>query len=126
MTTLTLEKPLDNELEKQTIEDMNQGSQEPASKADLRNLTVRLESKFDRIESKFERIESKFERIESKFERIESKFDRLDSRMIENEASLKMYINDRTDRLTTIFISFGAAQLVAIAGMFLAIFLRFS
>ena len=98
MTTLTLEKPLDNELEKQTIEDMSQGSQEPASKADLRNLTVRIESKFDRI----------------------------DSRMIENEASLKMYINDKTDRLTTIFISFGAAQLVAIAGMFLAIFLRFS
>ena len=105
MTTLTLEKPLDNELEKQTIEDMNQGSQEPASKADLRNLTVRLESKFDRIESKF---------------------DRIDSRMIENEASLKMYINDKTDRLTTIFISFGAAQLAAIAAMFLAIFLRFS
>ncbi|MFM8815719.1 MAG: hypothetical protein ACKOE0_06895 [Actinomycetes bacterium] len=98
MTTLTLEKPLDNELEKQTIEDMNQGSQEPASKADLRNLTVRLESKFDR----------------------------LDSQMIKNEASLKMYINDKTDRLTTIFISFGAAQLAAIAGMFLAIFLRFS
>ena len=98
MTTLTLEKPLDNELEKQTIEDMNQGSQEPASKADVRNLTVRLESKFDR----------------------------LDSRMIENEASLKMYINDKTDRLTTIFIGFGAAQLAAIAGMFLAIFLRFS
>jgi hypothetical protein len=98
MTTLTWEKPLDNELEKQTIEDMNQGSQEPASKADLRNLTVRLESKFDR----------------------------LDSRMIENEASLKMCINDKTDRLTTIFISFGAAQLAAIAAMFLAIFLRFS
>ena len=105
MTTLTLEKPLDNELEKQTIEDMNQGSQEPASKADLRNLTVRLESKF---------------------ERIESKFDRLDSQMIKNEASVKMYINDKTDRLTTIFISFGAAQLAAIAAMFLAIFLRFS
>lgn len=105
MTTLTLEKPLDNELEKQTIEDMNQGSQEPATKADLRNLAVRIESKFERIDSKFERIES---------------------RMIENEASLKMYINDKTDRLTTIFISFGAAQLVAIAGMFLAIFLRFS
>jgi hypothetical protein len=98
MTTLTLETILDSELEKQTIEDMNQGSQEPASKADLRNLTVRLESKFDR----------------------------LDSRMIENEASLKMYINDKTDRLTTIFISFGAAQLAAIAAMFLAIFLRFS
>jgi hypothetical protein len=98
MTTLTLEKPLDNELEKQTTEDMNQGSQEPASKADLRNLAVRLESKFDRI----------------------------DSRMIENEASLKMYINDKTDRLTTIFIGFGATQLAAIAGMFLAIFLRFS
>jgi hypothetical protein len=83
---------------KATSEDMNQGSQEPASKADLGNLTVR----------------------------IESKFDRLDSRMIENEASLKMYINDKTDRLTTIFISFGAAQLAAIAVMFLAIFLRFS
>ena len=105
MTTLTLEKPLDNELEKQTIEDMNQGSQEPASKADLRNLTVRLESKF---------------------ERIESKFDRLDSRMIENEASLKMYINDKTARFTTIFISFGVAQLAAIAGIFIAIILRLS
>ena len=98
MTTLALEKPLDNELEKQTIEDMNQGSQEPASKADLRNLTVRLESKFDR----------------------------LDSRMIENEASLKMYINDKTARFTTIFISFGVAQLAAIAGIFIAIILRFS
>ena len=98
MTTRTLETILDNDLEKQTIEDMNQGSQDPASKADLRNLTVRLESKFER----------------------------LDSRMIENEASLKMYINDKTDRLTTIFISFGAAQLAAIVGMFLAIFLRFS
>ena len=98
MTTRTLETILDNDLEKQPIEDINQGSQEPASKADLRNLTVRLESKFER----------------------------LDSRMIENEASLKMYINDKTDRLTTIFISFGAAQLAAIVGMFLAIFLRFS
>ena len=98
MTTLTLEKPLDNELEKQTIGDMNQGSQEPASKADLRNLTVRLESKFDR----------------------------LDSRMIENEASLKMYINDKTARFTTIFISFGVAQLAAIAGIFIAIILRLS
>ena len=98
MTTLTLEKPLDNELEKQTIEDMNQESQEPASKADLRNLTVRLESKFDR----------------------------LDSRMIENQASLKMYINDKTARFTTIFISFGVAQLAAIAGIFIAIILRFS
>ena len=98
MTTLTLEKPLDNELEKQTIEDMNQGSQEPTSKADLRNLTVRLESKFDR----------------------------LDSRMIENEASLKMYINDKTERFTTIFISFGVAQLAAIAGIFIAIILRLS
>ena len=98
MTTRTLETILDNDLEKQTIEDMNQGSQEPASKADLRNLTVRLESKFER----------------------------LDSRMIENEASLKMYINDKTDSLTTIFISFGAAQLAAIVGLFLAIFLRFS
>ena len=98
MTTRTLETILDNDLQKQTIEDINQGSQEPASKADLRNLTVRLESKFER----------------------------LDSRMIENEASLKMYINDKTDRLTTIFISFGAAQLAAIVGLFLAIFLRFS
>ena len=98
MTTLTLEKPLDNELEKQTIEDMNQGSQEPASKADLRNLAVRLESKFDR----------------------------LDSQMIKSEASLKLYINDKTDRLTTIFISFAAAQLAAIAGIFIAIILRFS
>ena len=98
MTTLALEKPLDNELEKQTIEDMNQGSQEPASKADLRNLTVRLESKFDR----------------------------LDSQMIKSEASLKLYINDKTDRLTTIFISFAAAQLAAIAGIFIAIILRFS
>jgi len=98
MTTLTLEKTLDNELEKQTIEDMNQGSQEPASRADLRNLTVRLESKFDR----------------------------LDSRMIENEASLKLYINDKTARFTTIFISFGVAQLAAIAGIFIAIIIRFS
>jgi flagellar hook-basal body complex protein FliE len=98
MTTLTLEKTLDNELEKQTVEDMNQGSQEPASKADLRNLSVRLESKFDR----------------------------LDSQMIKSEASLKLYINDKTDRLTTIFISFASAQLAAIAAMFLAIFLRFS
>jgi hypothetical protein len=98
MTTLTLEKTLDNELEKQTIEDMNQGSQEPASRADLRNLTVPLESKFDR----------------------------LDSRMIENEASLKLYINDKTARFTTIFISFGVAQLAAIAGIFIAIIIRFS
>ncbi len=98
MTTLTLETILDSELEKQTVEDMNLGSQEPSSKADLRNLTVQLESKFDR----------------------------LDSQMIKNEASLKLYINDKTDRLTTIFISFAAAQLAAIAGMFLAIFLRLS
>ena len=98
MTTLTLEKTLDNELEKQTIEDMNQGSQEPALKADLRNLTVRLESKFDR----------------------------LDSQMIKIEAASKVFITEKTDRLATIFISFGAAQLAAIAGMFVAIFLRFS
>ena len=67
MTTLTLEKPLDNELEKQTIEDMNQGSQEPASKADLRNLTVRLESKFAHIDSRFVKIDARFDRVDAQF-----------------------------------------------------------
>ncbi len=91
MTTRTLEKILDNDLEKQTIEDMNQGSQEPASKADLRNLTVRLESKFALI----------------------------DSRITDTGASLKLLIAEKTNRFTMIIVGFGVTQLAAIAGLFL-------
>jgi hypothetical protein len=91
MTTLTLETILDNELEKQTIEDMNQGSQEPASKADLRNLTVRLESKFVHI----------------------------DSRITDTAASFKLLIAEKTNHFTMIIVGFGVTQLAAIAGLFL-------
>ena len=91
MTSLALEKPLDNELEKQTIEDMNQGSQEPASKADLRNLTVRIESKFAHI----------------------------DSRITDTAATFKLLIADKTNQFTMIIVGFGVTQLLAIAGLFL-------
>jgi|GEM_PF-3997864 hypothetical protein len=61
------------------------------SKADLRNLTVRLESKFALI----------------------------DSRITDTGTSLKLLIAEKTNRFTMIIVGFGVTQLAAIAGLFL-------
>ena len=55
MTTLTLETILDSELNNQ-----------PATKADLRNLGMHFESKFAMVDARFEQIDARFTELDTR------------------------------------------------------------
>jgi len=54
---------------------------ELATKADLRELEVRMNARFEAIDSKFEAIDARFEAINTKFDVVNSKFETLEHKM---------------------------------------------
>ncbi len=70
MTTLTLETILDSELNNQ-----------PATKADLRNLGMHFESKFAMVDARFEQIDARFTEVDACFDRVDMRLVDLDTKI---------------------------------------------
>lgn len=66
MPTLTLENILDSELNNQ-----------PATKADLRNLGMHFESKFAMVDARFEQIDARFKRVDMRLADLDTKITNL-------------------------------------------------
>lgn len=81
MTTLTLETVLDSELNNQ-----------PATKADLRNLGMHFESKFAMVDARFEQIDARFKRVDMRLVDLNTKISNLGTqiRLDLDEFQLKM------------------------------------
>ena len=77
MTTLTLEKILDSEFNNQ-----------PATKADLRNLGMHFESKFAMVDARFEQIDARFTEIDARFTEVDACFDRVDMRLLDLDTKI--------------------------------------
>jgi len=67
-------------------------SAELATKADLRELEVRMNARFEAIDSRFEAIDARFESINTKFDAINSKFEGLNSKFeaLEHKMTIKL------------------------------------
>jgi hypothetical protein len=88
---------MDNEFLDQVEEDLNDNSNEPATKGDVRNLALRVELRFTKLESSIDQRFTKLESsIDQRFTKLESSIDQrfmaIDNRFTTFDASIKDYI----------------------------------
>ena len=77
---------MDNEFLDQVEEDLNDNSNEPATRGDVRNLALRVDLRFTKLESS---IDQRFTKLESS---IDQRFMAIDNRFTTFDASIKDYV----------------------------------
>jgi hypothetical protein len=80
---------MDNEFQHQVDEDLNDNSNEPATKGDVRNLALRVELRFTKLESS---IDQRFTKLESS---IDQRFTKLESSIDQRFTKLESSISER-------------------------------
>ena len=88
---------MDNEFLDQVEEDLNDNSNEPATRGDVRNLALRVELRFTKLESSIDQRFTKLESsIDQRFTKRESSIDQrfmaIDNRFTTFDASIKDYV----------------------------------
>jgi hypothetical protein len=90
MNPIAIGTLMDNEFQRQVDEDLNDNSNEPATKGDVRNLALRVELRFTKLESS---IDQRFTKLESS---IDQRFTKLESSISErfstHDSSIKEYV----------------------------------
>jgi uncharacterized protein YdcH (DUF465 family) len=114
MTTLTLETILDSELNNQ-----------PATKADLRNLGMHFESQFAMVDARFEQIDARFTEVYARFTELDTKITNLGTEIRQDLAAFKLEIRQTNIESvrTNIYIMIGFA-LTAIGAIIAAPFFQ--
>jgi hypothetical protein len=114
MTTLTLETILDSEFNNQ-----------PATKADLRNLGMHFESKFAMVDARFEQIDARFTEVDARFTELDTKITNLGTEIRQDLAAFKLEIRQTNIESvrTNIYIMIGFA-LTAIGAIIAAPFFQ--
>lgn len=114
MTTLTLETILDSEFNNQ-----------PATKADLRNMGMHFESKFGMVDACFAQVDARFAQIDARFTELETKITNLGTDIRQDLAAFKLEIRQtNTESVrTNIYIMIGFA-VAAIGAMITAPFFQ--
>jgi hypothetical protein len=51
-----------------------------ATKADIADLSARLDRRFEQVDSRFEQVDSRFDRNDSRFDQIDHRFEQMDRR----------------------------------------------
>ena len=114
MTTLTLETILDSEFNNQ-----------PATKADLRNLGMHFESKFGMVDACFAQVDARFAQVDARLTELDTKITNLGTEIRQDLAAFKLEIRQTNIESvrTNIYIMIGFA-VAAIAAMITAPFLK--
>jgi hypothetical protein len=100
MTTLTLETILDSELNNQ-----------PATKADLRNLGMHFESKFGMVDACFAQVDARFAQVDARLTELDTKITNLGTEIRQDLAAFKLEIRQTNIESvrTNIYIMIGFA-----------------
>jgi len=114
MTTLTLETILDSEFNNQ-----------PATKADLRNLGIHFESKFGMVDACFAQVDARFAQINARFTELDTRITNLGTDIRQDLAAFKLEIRQTNIESvrTNIYIMIGFA-LTAIGAIIAAPFFQ--
>ena len=81
MTTLTLETILDSEFNNQ-----------PATKADLRNMAMHFEGQFAMVDARFAQVDARFAQIDVRFTELDTKITNLGTDIRQDLAAFKIEI----------------------------------
>ena len=110
MTILTLENILDSEFNNQ-----------PATKADLRNMGMHFESQFAMVDARFEQIDARFKRVDMRLVDLDTKISNLGTqiRLDLDEFQLKMEksINRNLRQSTIVLIGFAITAIGILAAV---------
>ena len=100
MTILTLETILDSELNNQ-----------PATKADLRNLGMHFESKFGMVDACFAQVDARFAQVDARLTELDTKITNLGTEIRQDLAAFKLEIRQTNIESvrTNIYIMIGFA-----------------
>ena len=100
MTTLTLETILDSEINNQ-----------PATKADLRNLGMHFESQFAMVDACFAQVDARFAQVDARFTELDTKITNLGTDIRQDLAAFKLEIRQTNIESvrTNIYIMIGFA-----------------
>ena len=114
MTTLTLETILDSEFNNQ-----------PATKADLRNLGMHFESKFGMVDACFAQVDARFAQVDARLTELDTKITNLGTEIRQDLAAFKLEIRQTNIESvrTNIYIMIGFA-VAAIGAMITAPFFQ--
>ncbi len=114
MTTLTLETILDSEINNQ-----------PATKADLRNLGMHFESQFAMVDARFAQVDARFAQVDARLTELDTKITNLGTEIRQDLAAFKLEIRQTNIESvrTNIYIMIGFA-LTAIGAIIAAPFFQ--
>ena len=69
-----------NEIERQLINDLQDQWKEPATRGDLRNMSVRMDSRFGKIDGRFDKMDARFDKMDARFDKMDARLDKFEGR----------------------------------------------
>ena len=113
-----------NEIERQLINDLQEQWKEPASRGDLRNHAVRMDSRFGKIDVRFDKMDARFEGIDARFDKVDAHFDKVDAKFDALNARFDTFKAEIITLINTSGLRYIGAMITTNIAMF-AIFERF-
>ena len=120
-----------NEIEQQLINDIQDQWKEPATKGDLRNHAVRMDSRFGKIDVRFDKMDARFDKMDARFDKMDARLDqmdgrfdilenKIDSRFTKQDSDLKEYVNKMGWKFAGLTISTTLVSMIGILSVFAA------
>ena len=103
-----------NEIERQLINDLQDQWKDPATKGDLRNHAVRMDSRFGKIDVRFDKMDARLDKIDGRFDILENK---IESRFTKQDSDLKEYVNKMGWKFAGLTISTTLVSMIGILGV---------
>jgi flagellar capping protein FliD len=69
-----------NEIEQHLINDLQDQWKEPATKGDLRNHAIRMDSRFGKIDLRFDKMDTRFDKMDARLDKMDARLDKMDAR----------------------------------------------
>ena len=120
-----------NEIERQLINDLQDQWKDPATKGDLRNHAVRMDSRFGKIDVRFDKMDARFDKMDARFDKMDARLDKIDgrfdvlenkidSRFTKQDSDLKEYVNKMGWKFAGLTISTTLMSMIGILSVFAA------
>ncbi|MEY4873729.1 MAG: hypothetical protein RJB41_431 [Actinomycetota bacterium] len=124
-----------NEIERQLINDLQDQWKEPATKGDLRNHAVRMDSRFGKIDVRFDKMDARFDKMDARLDKMDGRFDvlenkidgrfhilenKIDSRFTKQDSDLKEYVNKMGWKFAGLTISTTLVSMIGILSVLAA------
>ena len=120
-----------NEIERQLINDLQDQWKDPATKGDLRNHAVRMDSRFGKIDVRFDKMDARFDKMDARFDKMDARLDqmdgrfdilenKIDSRFTKQDSDLKEYVNKMGWKFAGVTISTTLVSMIGILSVLAA------